>query len=80
MDETKPLDNIFIRWHEETDMASLFEIQVSSGGGQFITVFEGSPKEANTKNQYRFNETAGTDLRIRVISGNVKISQLEIPR
>ena len=59
-------------------MQSIFEIQVSSGGGQFITVFKGTPKVINNWDTFSFSETAGTDLRIKIISGNVKISEVKI--
>lgn len=78
LDETRPLDSISVLWHGETDPRSVFEIQVSSGGGQFITVLRGSPKETGTVNVYSFKETAGTDLRVRVVSGNVKISEVNV--
>jgi beta-glucosidase len=78
LDENKPLSHIDIRWDKETDVESIFEIQVSSGGGQFITVFKGSPQNVNTENRYSFNETAGTDLRIRILSGKVKIAEVAL--
>lgn len=78
LDENKPLSHIDIRWDKETDVESIFEIQVSSGGGQFITVFKGSPQNVNRENRYSFNETAGTDLRIRILSGKVKIAEVAL--
>lgn len=78
LDENKPLDEVYITWFDETDLQSVFEIQVSSGGGQFITVFKGSPRDLNRENKYSFNETAGTDLRIRVVSGKVNIADVTI--
>ncbi|MDD4158383.1 MAG: glycoside hydrolase family 3 N-terminal domain-containing protein [Proteiniphilum sp.] len=80
LNENMPLDHIAIRWHKESDPQSVFEIQISSGGGQFITVFKGSPRELNKTNKYTFNETAGTDLRIKVVSGHVKISDMKMIR
>lgn len=80
LNENIPLDHIAIRWHKESDPQAVFEIQISSGGGQFMTVFKGSPRELNKTNKYTFNETAGTDLRIKIVSGHVKISDVEIIR
>ncbi|HAR37382.1 MAG: glycosyl hydrolase [Bacteroidetes bacterium GWD2_45_23] len=80
LNENIPLDHIAIRWHKESDPQAVFEIQISSGGGQFITVFKGSPMELNKVKKYRFNETAGTDLRIRIASGHVKILDVEMIR
>lgn len=80
LNESIPLSHIAINWHKETDPRAVFEIQISSGGGQFMTVFKGSPRELNKTNKYTFNETAGTDLRIKIVSGHVKISDVEIIR
>lgn len=74
----KLLKNINIRWAERTDMKSVFEIQISSGGGQFITVFKGSPQSLNEFNSYLFDDSSGTDLRIRINSGKVRISEVQI--
>lgn len=78
LDEKKSLDNIAIHWDNKTDVQSVFEIQISSGGGQFITVFKGAPKALDEKNSYSFSETAGTDLRIRIVSGSVTITNVDI--
>lgn len=77
LDDNKSLSNINIHWKEDTDLQSLFEIQISSGGGQFITVFEGSPQNRESVDTYSFNETAGTDMRVRILSGKVKIAEVE---
>lgn len=80
LDENKPIKSVSIYWKEKTDIKSVFEIQISSGGGQFITVFKGSPKRLNEVNTYSFDESAGTDLRIRIVSGNVQISEVNIEK
>lgn len=78
IEKNQSLNHIDIYWNSGTDMQSIFEIQVSSGGGQFITVFKGTPKVINNWDTFSFSETAGTDLRIKIISGNVKISEVKI--
>ena len=80
LNENIPLNQIAIRWGKESDPQSVFEVEVSSGGGQFITVFKGFPGELNKSNSYTFEETAGTDLRIKIVSGYVKITAVEIAR
>ena len=78
LDENKPLEDININWGQGTDLQSVFEVQISSGGGQFITVLKASPQDLNRVNKYTFDESAGTDLRIRIVSGIVNISEVYI--
>ena len=78
LDENKSLEDIDISWGENTDLKSVFEVQVSSGGGQFITVLKSTPQDINSVNKYTFEESAGTDLRIRIVSGVVNISEVDI--
>lgn len=72
----KNLNNISIGWSKDADENATFEIQISSGGGQFITVFRGKDKNQGGQNTYTFKETTGSDLRIRITSGYVKITEV----
>lgn len=74
------IDHIDIVWHEGTDMNSTFEIQLSSGGGQFLTVYKGKPSRINVPEKYIFKESMATDLRIIVDSGVLKIAEVYINR
>jgi beta-glucosidase len=61
-------------------MNSTFEIQLSSGGGQFLTVYKGKPSRINVPEKYIFKESMATDLRIIVDSGVLKIAEVYINR
>lgn len=74
------IDYIDIVWHEGTDLNSTFEIQLSSGGGQFLTVYKGKPSRINVPEKYVFKESMATDLRIIVDSGVLKIAEVYINR
>jgi len=72
------IDYIDIVWHEGTDLNSTFEIQLSSGGGQFLTVYKGKPSRINVPEKYVFKESMATDLRIIVDSRVLKIAEVYI--
>lgn len=74
----KPFNSIKIHWDKDTDKNSKFEVQISSGGGQFITILRGIPESLDGQNTYSFAESIGTDLSIRITSGKVKISEVVI--
>lgn len=74
----KVLNSIGVQWGKGTDENTVFEIQISSGGGQFLTVFKGSPQNLDKTDSFTFQESTGTDLRIRIVSGNVEITEVDI--
>src|SRR5690606_38555408 len=76
LDNERVMSNIGIQWGERTDRDAVFEIQISSGGGQFLTVYKGSPQYIEKLDNYQFRESTGTDLRIRVVSGYVEIAEI----
>lgn len=47
----------------DNDFSTYFEIQLSSGGGQFLTVYKGKPSRINVPEKYVFKESMATDLR-----------------
>ncbi|MEG0887906.1 MAG: glycoside hydrolase family 3 C-terminal domain-containing protein [Bacteroides sp.] len=74
--------DVSIAFGRENALPAEFEIQLSSGGGQFLTVYSGRVTEYNKLLTYRFKETAASDLRIvlgadRVGIAEVKIKQLK---
>lgn len=77
LDNAKILNSIDIQWGKKTDKNAVFEIQISSGGGQFLTVFKGSPQDIKKADTVAFEDTTGTDLRIRIVSGYVEITEIE---
>ena len=65
-------NNIAIAWKEKSKDAK-FEIQLSGGGGQFLTVYEGTVEATNELTNYRFKGTTASDIRIVITSGNASI-------
>lgn len=74
--EGKSLSRVALRCASGTDVKSIFEIQISSGGGQFITLLRTSPQALEELVDYTFKESIGSDLRIRVVSGKIRFSEL----
>ena len=70
-------NNIAIAWKEKSKDAK-FEIQLSGGGGQFLTVYEGTVEATNELTNYRFKGTTASDIRIVITSGNASISEVKI--
>ena len=70
-------NRISIAWKEKSTDAA-FEIQLSSGGGQFLTVYSGKIEATNELKNYRFKGTTASDIRIVITSGNASISEVGI--
>ncbi len=70
-------NSIAIAWKEKSRDAK-FEIQLSGGGGQFLTVYEGSVDANNELKTYRFKGTTASDLRILITNGKASISEVKI--
>lgn len=69
--------NIQIAWKEKSSDAK-FEIQVSEGGGQFLTVYRGIVNPSNDLINYSFKESTASDLRILITEGNAMVSEVRI--
>lgn len=72
------LKNIQIAW-KENDNNAIFEIQLSSGGGQFLTVYSGEVEATNSLITYSFKETTASDVRIILTTGDAVISEVKVP-
>lgn len=70
-------DRVAIAWKEKSKDAA-FEIQISGGGGQFLTVYKGKVDATNELQTYPFEGTTASDLRILIHSGNASISEVRI--
>ena len=55
-----------------------YEIQISSGGGQFLPVQRGEVTP-NQEETIRFNKTGGSDLRILITNGSAEIAEIKLP-
>ena len=74
------LDRVFIRWMELQKEPVHFEIQISSGGGQFLTVFSGKAMNTEHMQCYKFNKTTVSDIRILITSGKASVAEVKIDK
>lgn len=71
------IDHIDIAWGKGS--LCEFEIQLTSGGGQFLTVYKGEVKEDSNLSNYRFTITNASDIRILINRGKGIIDSIESP-
>ncbi len=69
---------VSIYWGKITQQPAAFEIQLSSGGGQFLTVYSGTVTEENAYAHYSFERTVASDVRILITSGTVFVGEVKI--
>ena len=75
--ENSKIDQININWAKET--LCEFEIQLTSGGGQFITVYKGKVNQGVQLSSYHFNLTYASDVRILINQGKGIVNSIESP-
>lgn len=66
---------VLINWKEPV-LNSKFEIQVSSGGGQFLTLYRGDV--VSGVNNYKIKSSISSDLRVVITEGEATISELVV--
>lgn len=74
------IDGVSIAFSRENGLETDFEIQLSGGGGQFLTVYSGTVKEYNKLLDFRFKGTTASDLRIVLGSDRVGIAEIKLPQ
>ena len=74
------IDGVSIAFSRENRLETDFEIQLSSGGGQFLTVYSGTVKEYNKLLDFRFKGTTASDLRIVLGSDRVGVAEIKLPQ
>lgn len=74
------VDGISIAFHRDNGLETDFEIQLSSGGGQFLTVYSGTVKEYHKLLNFPFKGTTASDLRIVLGSDRVGITEIKLPQ
>lgn len=74
------IDGVSIAFSRENGLETDFEIQLSGGGGQFLTVYSGTVKEYNKLLDFRFKGTTASDLRIVLGSDRVGIAEVKLPQ
>lgn len=70
-------DKISLSW-KEIQEPTTFEIQLSSGGGQFLTVFSGKAEQSNDPIVYHFKKTIASDARIVMTSGKATLISIRL--
>lgn len=75
-DGAKPAE-IGLIW-KDVEEGSSFEVQVSSGGGQFITAFSGAQKDSNEITIYPLKKDVASDVRVIITSGSGSIVKVKL--
>ena len=74
------VDEVSITFVRENNLPSTFEIQLSGGGGQFLTVYSGTVTEYGKPITYTFKGTTASDLRILLSDDRVGVAEVNIVR
>ena len=74
------VDEVSITFVRENNLPSTFEIQLSGGGGQFLTVYNGTVIEYGKPITYTFKGTTASDLRILLNDDRVGVAEVNIVR
>lgn len=74
------ISELTLMFHNENKVETNFEIQLSSGGGQFLTVFTGTTTHYDIPLTFQFKESIASDLRIVLESDRVGISEVKLPQ
>ena len=72
------VDEVSITFVRENNLPSTFEIQLSGGGGQFLTVYNGTVTEYGKPITYTFKGTTASDLRILLNDDSVGVAEVNI--
>ena len=72
------VDEVSITFVRENNLPSTFEIQLSGGGGQFLTVYNGTVTEYGKSITYTFKGTTASDLRILLNDDRVGVVEVNI--
>lgn len=72
------VDEVSITFVRENNLPSTFEIQLSGGGGQFLTVYSGTVTEYGKPITYTFKGTTASDLRILLNDDRVGVVEVNI--
>ena len=76
--ETPKVDDVTITFTRENNLPANFEIQLSGGGGQFLTVYTGTVSQYGKPVTYTFKGTTASDLRIVLNDDRVGIAEVKI--
>lgn len=71
------VDKVTIAFTRDNNLPATFEIQLSGGGGQFLTVYSGTVSEYGKLISYPFKGTTASDLRIVLNDDRVGVAEVE---
>ena len=71
------VDKVAIAFTRDNNLPATFEIQLSGGGGQFLTVYSGTVSEYGKLISYLFKGTTASDLRIVLNDDRVSIAEVK---
>lgn len=77
LDSDAQPDKMEIFWSSLSPDAE-FEIQLSGGGGQFLTVYKGKASGTGRLQAYSFKNTTASDARIVITKGSASIAEVKI--
>ena len=72
------VDEVTLTFSRDNQLPANFEIQLSGGGGQFLTVYSGTVSEYNKPHTYTFRGTTASDLRILLTDDRVGIAEVNL--
>ena len=70
------VDEVTLTFSRDNQLPANFEIQLSGGGGQFLTVYSGIVSEYGKPHTYTFRGTTASDLRILLNDDRVGIAEI----
>ena len=70
------VDEVTLTFTRDNQLPANFEIQLSGGGGQFLTVYSGTVSEYGKPHTYTFRGTTASDLRILLNDDRVGIAEI----
>lgn len=79
LEDGAKVNSIAIAFSRANNLPAEFEIQLSGGGGQFLTVYSGTVNQYNRLHTYEFQGTTASDLRIVFGSDRVGIAEVVLP-
>ena len=71
-------DKVSIAFTRDNNLPAHFEIQLSGGGGQFLTVYSGTVSEYGKLVSYSFKGTTASDLRIVLNDDRVGVAEVKL--
>lgn len=78
LDNSPHVEKVDITFVCENNLPAEFEIQLSGGGGQFLTVYSGTVSEYGKAITYKFKGSTASDLRIVLKDDRVGVAEIKL--